>query len=61
MLAIVQTRDEPCPKCHSVMYLEKDRYGEYWTCICGKTIELLEPLPYVQARAGEHMVAKMDW
>ncbi len=35
-----------CPKCHGDLYLEKDQYGRYLSCLqCGYLMELLEKVP----------------
>ena len=35
-----------CPKCHGDLYLERDQYGRYLSCLqCGYMMELLEKLP----------------
>ena len=35
-----------CPKCHGDLYLERDQYGRYMSCLqCGYPMELLGDLP----------------
>ncbi len=35
-----------CPKCHGDLYLERDQYGRYMSCLqCGYLRELLGHLP----------------
>ncbi len=35
-----------CPKCHGDLYLERDQYGRYLSCLqCGYLRELLGDLP----------------
>ncbi len=35
-----------CPKCHGDLYLERDQYGRYMSCLqCGYLMELLGELP----------------
>ena len=37
-----------CPKCHGDLYLERDQYGNYMSCLqCGYLKELLGELPEV--------------
>jgi len=37
-----------CPKCHGDLYLERDQYGRYMSCLqCGYLMELLEKLPEI--------------
>ena len=37
-----------CPKCHGDLYLEKDQYGRFLSCLqCGYLMELLEKLPEI--------------
>ena len=34
-----------CPKCHGDLYLERDQYGRYMSCLqCGYLMELLGDL-----------------
>lgn len=45
-----------CPKCGDPMLLEKDEYGLYLHCLCGKIVDLEKPLPKIHGKERNRLI-----